>query len=165
MHVEQLMTPEKFAEYLCADLSLPYNVYGNQISLSIKTQIKEHRQYYMTSDVPMPLDSRIPIVLDIHVGKLNLRDRFEWDLSSQLEPEEFARILANEMGLASEFISLISHSIREQILKSKQERDLIHAFALESRFRGEEEARSWCPSIELLAEGDDKQELGSRRDR
>ena len=120
----------------------------------------------MTSDVPPPLDSRVPISLELRVGKLYLKDRFEWDLSSPLEPEDFARILCQEMGLGSEFMTLISCSIREQIHRLKVDGGDMETlpFALESRLRGEEEAQSWCPSLEWLKE-EDLEKLDRGQDR
>ncbi|KAI0237843.1 Chromatin structure remodeling complex protein sfh1 [Massospora cicadina] len=44
-------------------------------------------------------------------------DAFDWDPSSDTTPEEFASILAADLGLGGEFIVIISHSIREQLLQ------------------------------------------------
>jgi chromatin structure-remodeling complex subunit SFH1 len=147
---ETILTPEKFAEYTCNDLDLPFNVYGAQIVSSLKSQIAEFKQFFMTMDLPPQPDSRVPITLDVRAGKLYLRDRFEWDLHSNLQPEQFASILVKEMGLGGEFISLIANSIREQLFKSRLEGDNVNMFPLESRFRGEEEAKGWCPSIDFV---------------
>lgn len=55
------------------------------------------------------------------VGKLNLRDRFEWDLNSRdVTPEMFAKQLASDLGVGGEFPIEIANSIREQILAHKQ---------------------------------------------
>ena len=149
--LEQLVLPEKFAEYLCIDLDLPPATYVPEISNSIRTQVSEYRTFLMSSDLPPSFDSRVPIMLDIRMGHLQLRDRFEWDLSSSLEPEEFARILVADLGLGSEFVGLVAHSIRDQIFKIKQDGDIgENQFALESRLRGEEEAKGWCPSVQLV---------------
>lgn len=162
--LEKLLTPEKFAEYLCIDLDLSTSIHGSQISASIKSQVSEYKRYLLGSDIAPPLDSRVPIILDLRMGKLRLRDRFEWDLSSSLSPEDFARILVNDLGISSEFVTLISHNIREQIFKIKQEGELYNPFALEARHRGEEEARGWCPSLEIIAD-DDMDLMSSGRDR
>jgi len=75
--------------------------------------------------------------LDLSVGKLNLRDRFEWDLNSRdVTPEMFAKQLAADLGVGGEFITEIANSVREQILFHKQkklmeeERDYIVRFFL-----------------------------------
>ena len=57
------------------------------------------------------------IELDIRIDNICLRDRFEWDINdSNNNPEEFAYLLTNELGLGNEFAVEIAHSIREQIL-------------------------------------------------
>jgi chromatin structure-remodeling complex subunit SFH1 len=119
-NVEQVLTPEKFAEYTCLDLELSPQTYGPQISNIIKTQVAEYKQYFLTSDVPSQPDSRIAIIL-------------EWDLSSNMEPEIFAKILASEMGLGGEFATLIAASIREQIFKSKQEGTILYCGLIKFR--------------------------------
>ncbi|CAO1631880.1 unnamed protein product [Parajaminaea phylloscopi] len=69
-------------------------------------------------DLPLPpvTDLRIPIKLDITVGAMNLIDQIEWDvLDDTASPEAFARAFAVDLGLAGEFVTAISHSIREQV--------------------------------------------------
>ena len=59
---------------------------------------------------------RVLIRLDISVDTVNLRDQFEWDLSDpQNQPEDFAYQLCADLGLPGEFLTAISHSIREQV--------------------------------------------------
>ncbi|RUS18968.1 hypothetical protein BC937DRAFT_88126, partial [Endogone sp. FLAS-F59071] len=54
--------------------------------------------------------------LDITVGNRSLIDQFEWDINcAKNDPEQFAEILATELGLGGEFKTAIAHSIREQI--------------------------------------------------
>lgn len=43
------------------------------------------------------------------MGKVQLRDRFEWDLASDMSPEVFASILASDLQLGGEFVTLIAH--------------------------------------------------------
>ena len=48
--------------------------------------------------------------LDIRVDNISLKDRFEWDINDQNNvPEDFAVLLSNELGLNSQFCTLISH--------------------------------------------------------
>lgn len=84
-------------------------LYIPQISNSIKSQLADHRRFYQTLDFPVAEDSRITIKLDIYAGHVHLRDRFEWDISADFSPEEFATVLVNDLGLGGEFKSLISH--------------------------------------------------------
>lgn len=92
--------------------------------------------------------------LDIHVGKLKLRDQFEWDLSSDLTPEEFSKILVSDLGIGGEFVTVIAHSIHEQLLKYKKEIKPDDSDdeqePLKSIFRSFEDAEEWCPVLEIL---------------
>ncbi|KAI8846554.1 hypothetical protein BC829DRAFT_363404 [Chytridium lagenaria] len=115
---ERFLTPEKFAELLCEDLDVATSVFAPMIVESIKAQIQEHQLVFL-SEVPADEDMRITINLDIHFGTYSYRDRFEWDLSSSLSPEEFSRILASDLGLGGEFASLAAHAIHEQLLRGK----------------------------------------------
>ncbi|KAJ3251677.1 SWI SNF, matrix associated, actin dependent regulator of chromatin, sub b, member 1 [Boothiomyces macroporosus] len=145
---EQVISTDKFAEYFCDDLDLNPQVYIPTVSRSIRSQIEEYKLYYQVQDAPVPEDTRIVIRLDINVGKVHLRDRFEWDLASTLNPEDFATNLVADLRLGGEFISLISHSIREQIHQFKQNGDFDSTFAIEKPFRSEEEAMSWAPFVD-----------------
>jgi chromatin structure-remodeling complex subunit SFH1 len=104
---ERLLSPEKFAEYICHDLQLT-SQYATIISTHIKQQIKEYRIFYSVHDLPHEPDTRITIKLDIFCGKVHLRDRFEWDLAGDYSPEEFSRLLCNDLGLGGEFASLVA---------------------------------------------------------
>lgn len=57
------------------------------------------------------------------MGKVNLRDRFEWDLSNTCAsaPEVFSRQMAAELGLGGEYVPIISHAIREQLYRHKRQ--------------------------------------------
>ncbi|CAG8530889.1 1999_t:CDS:2, partial [Acaulospora colombiana] len=137
------------------------------IAESIRKQIQEH--YSITESSFPPEDSRITINLDIHVGKLNLRDRFEWDLSSDLTPEEFSKILVSDLGIGGEFVSVIAHSIHEQLLKYKKEMKPDDSDnerePLKSVFRSFEDAEEWCPVLEILTSEElEKIRLDQERD-
>mmetsp|Transcript_14044 Transcript_14044/g.23856 ORF Transcript_14044/g.23856 Transcript_14044/m.23856 type:complete len:132 (+) Transcript_14044:606-1001(+) len=56
------------------------------------------------------------IQLKIRIGNIVLRDKFEWDINNpQNSPEDFAESLCTDLGLGSDFMLPIAHSIREQI--------------------------------------------------
>lgn len=61
--------------------------------------------------------------LDLQIGKINLRDRFEWDLENTTgnAPEIFSRQLAAEVGLGGEYVCIIAHAIREQLYRHKRQ--------------------------------------------
>ncbi|KAJ1649573.1 Chromatin structure remodeling complex protein sfh1 [Dispira simplex] len=149
---ETFMTPEKFAQLLCTDLDIALNPHTESISQSIRAQLdeyttflelqttrhmdiaqmnrselEEHHTEFRVEYYSEPV--RVPITLELHVGKQLLRDKFEWDLTTTLDdensqnmPEIFARSLCAELGLGGEFVMLITHSIREQLLRHQRER-------------------------------------------
>jgi SWI/SNF-related matrix-associated actin-dependent regulator of chromatin subfamily B protein 1 len=49
-------------------------------------------------------DLRLLIKIDIMVGNQNLSDTFEWDINSEVTPEEFAASYCRELGLSGEFM-------------------------------------------------------------
>lgn len=148
---EQLLTPEKFAEILCDDLDLSTAKFVPEIAQSIRSQIAE---FEPVAEVQVPQEgSRVVIQLDLHVGGINLRDRFEWDVGSELTPEEFARQLAADLGIGGEFVSMIAHEIHEQLFRFKQDRLLDRGFEVEPLFTGFrpiDEGDSWSPALETL---------------
>ncbi|KAF9179575.1 Chromatin structure remodeling complex protein sfh1 [Haplosporangium sp. Z 767] len=148
---EQLMTPEKFAEILCDDLDLNWTKFVPEIAQSIRNQIAE---FEPVAEVQLPNEgSRVVIQLDLHVGGINLRDRFEWDVGSDLTPEEFSRQLAADLGIGGEFVTMIAHEIHEQLYRFKQERLLDHGFVAEplyTGFRPVDEGEQWAPALETL---------------
>ncbi|KAG0345798.1 Chromatin structure remodeling complex protein sfh1 [Podila humilis] len=148
---EQLMTPENFAEILCDDLDLNLIKFVPEIAASIRNQIAE---FEPVAEVQVPSEgSRCVIQLDLHVGGINLRDRFEWDVGSDLTPEEFSKQLAADLGIGGEFVPIISHEIHEQLYRFKQDRLLDRGFDLEplyTGFRFSEESENWCPALEAL---------------
>ncbi|KAK3835368.1 MAG: putative SWI/SNF-related matrix-associated actin-dependent regulator of chromatin subfamily B member 1, partial [Linnemannia elongata] len=148
---EQLMTPESFAEILCDDLDLSTAKFVPEIAQSIRNQIAE---FEPVAEVQVPNEgSRVVIQLDLHVGGINLRDRFEWDVGSELTPEEFSRQLAADLGIGGEFVTMIAHEIHEQLYRFKQDRLLDRGFEAEplySGFRHLEDAEAWAPALETL---------------
>jgi hypothetical protein len=54
------LTPEKFAEMMCDDLSISNAVFGSQIAESIRSQIEEYSTAFL-SEVPPEEDMRIVI--------------------------------------------------------------------------------------------------------
>ncbi|GAA5980031.1 hypothetical protein JCM10908_001505 [Rhodotorula pacifica] len=71
----------------------------------------------LLKDFSNPSDElRLLIKLDITLDAIQLVDQFEWDISDpNNSPEGFAEGFAAELGLSGEFVTAISHSIREQV--------------------------------------------------
>ncbi|CAO3613199.1 unnamed protein product [Cunninghamella blakesleeana] len=157
MH-EQFLTPEKFGEMLCQDIDLDTNKFVPVIAESIRQQVMDFESIH---EIELPMESQIRAVinLDLQVGKVNLRDKFEWDLSniSTNGPELFSKQMAAELGLGGEYVTIISHAIREQLYKQK--RQLVEEYGsdqsssepLASAFRRLETSKSWSPQLELLS--------------
>jgi chromatin structure-remodeling complex subunit SFH1 len=99
---EELVTPDQFANIMCLDLDIPPQVFAPQISTAIRTQIEE---YAPVAELQIPEDTEIRVVVGIqlHLGKHLLRDQFEWNLSStsDLTPEDFARLVCQDLSLSS----------------------------------------------------------------
>ncbi|WOO85705.1 Chromatin structure-remodeling complex subunit sfh1 [Vanrija pseudolonga] len=74
-------------------------------------------------------DCRIVINLDVQINTHVLRDRIEWDLSSNLPPAEFARHYCAELGLTGEAVPLVAHAIHEELMKHKRDALELDLFA------------------------------------
>ena len=58
------------------------------------------------------------ITINVRVGKVVVRDKFEWDINNpDNSPEDFAECMCADLGLGSEFMLPIAHQIREKILE------------------------------------------------
>lgn len=104
----------------------------------------------------------------MQIQTLHLIDRIEWDLSSQLTPDLFARQLVSELGLCSEAVPLITHSIHEELLRAKKdclEQGLVGqdpnanhggrgAQKLEGIWRDLHEVSEWGPRVIELTPGE-----------
>lgn len=87
---------------MCLDLDIPPQVFAPQISTAIRTQIEE---YAPVAEIQIPEETEMRVIVEIqlHLAKHLLRDRFEWNLSStnDLTPEEFSRLLCQDLSLSS----------------------------------------------------------------
>ncbi|XJO71003.1 hypothetical protein BDV3_000597 [Batrachochytrium dendrobatidis] len=128
---DDVVTPELFAKILCEDLALSA-AFQPLVVKSIKEQLRDFFQHAPNTLLPLEHDTRgnddqdvgtkdLPelrtvIKLDITIDNQAMVDQFEWDIGCKRNnPEAFAEHLVNELGLAPEFKTAISHSIREQM--------------------------------------------------
>ncbi|KAF9150931.1 SWI/SNF chromatin-remodeling complex subunit [Linnemannia schmuckeri] len=195
---ETLITPEHFAEVLCEDMQFPALQFAPQIAKSIREQIQDYHLPVLSSNPAASEDQeqpagedtrpsqelRILIKIDITVANTSLVDQFEWDISCpNNDPEHFAEVLANELGLGGEFRTAIAHSIREQVQIHTKCLNLIgysydggsvHDEDLRSSFlpkittilREEEAVEQFTPILEKLTEPEiDKLERDRERDK
>ncbi|KWU43646.1 SNF5-domain-containing protein, partial [Rhodotorula sp. JG-1b] len=125
---ETAITPQIFASHLCADFRLPREPFEREIVNAVQKQLTEAQlsasytdhladRLMPLKDFSNPSDElRLVIKLDITLDSIQLVDQFEWDISDlNNSPEAFAEAFAAELGLTGEFVTAISHSIREQI--------------------------------------------------
>lgn len=170
---ESVITPDKFAQVMCDDLELPVSI-QSQISSLISQQLEEHAQLL---SVALPDDLQIHVVIDLSVNldKRLFQDKFEWDLLSQMTPEEFAETVVAEMGLEREFYPAIAHSLHEALLKCKRDAlqgrlapDVVNgaAYGKEAgwRFDPENLGQEWSPKVEVLSQWEiEKREIERER--
>ncbi|KAI8636650.1 hypothetical protein BD408DRAFT_448253 [Parasitella parasitica] len=154
---EQYLTPDKFAVMLCQDLDLPQLKFIQPIADSIRAQIIDFETY---SQAKLPHEhTRVTINLDLQVGKVNYRDQFEWELQNEKTngPEVFSRQLASELGVGGEYVAIISHAIREQLLLHKKQyvdefmMDAEIRTRLDNGFRSIQDAKKWAPRMDMLS--------------
>jgi SWI/SNF-related matrix-associated actin-dependent regulator of chromatin subfamily B member 1 len=133
---EPMMTPTEFGHVLAADLGLPAHASAT-IAASITSQLSARAAHAKDlaattreadalaatdpdddaePDDDDPPDVRTVIKLNLRIGRVAVRDQFEWDLSEARNcPESFAETLCADIGLGRELIPAVAHSIREQL--------------------------------------------------
>ncbi|CAF3945773.1 unnamed protein product, partial [Adineta steineri] len=150
---EQLITPEMYAEILCDDLDLNTMAFVPAIAQAIRQQLESHHNDFLEDNS----DQRITIKLNIHVGNVSLVDQFEWDMSDKHNsPEEFARVLASELGLGGEFVTAIAYSIRGQL--SWHHKTFSYSETpmptVDVATRTNHDAEQYCPFLETLTDAE-----------
>ncbi|KAG4304494.1 hypothetical protein PORY_002204 [Pneumocystis oryctolagi] len=146
---EELITPDLFAQIMCADLDIPASIFAPQISSAIRTQIEE---YAPVAEISLPENNDLRVIVNLslhlsrhlltdkfewdltssltpevfasqllHMQSILLTDKFEWDLTSSLTPEVFASQVCADLGLGGEFYPAIAHAIHEHVLRLKKE--------------------------------------------
>lgn len=136
---ETAITPTEFATQLVADLGLASQNVAS-IAASIQDQLaaasasdrspgkpgRDNRDAPSSSrhgrhgdegqDHDSDEDSRRIVKLSVRVGRVLLKDQFEWDVSNvDNSPEAFAEALSADLGLSRDFVPVIAHGVREQL--------------------------------------------------
>lgn len=150
--LENDITPAKFAACLAADLGLS-EASRDAIAASIHEQINAFvppkRRRVDTGE------SRQVVRLDMRIGRVLIRDQFEWDLNAtQNCPESFAGQLCVELGLGSKYVPAVAHAIREQLIELaefEEKRPKRPALDVSSVVRSADEASEWEPVVECLS--------------
>ena len=62
------------------------------------------------------------IHVNFRLGNLIFDDEFDWDINNpDNSPEDFAAVIVTDLGLSTEFLLPISHSIRKQVLEHQKQ--------------------------------------------
>ncbi|CAN8075415.1 unnamed protein product [Agarophyton chilense] len=157
--LESQITPLTFATILADDLNLPDSA-RDTISEAIKEQIAS----FVPPKQPQT-ECRHVVRLDIRVGRIVIRDQFEWDLSAhQNSPEAFAERLCADLGLNSEHVPPVAHAIREQLLELAKFQDKRQKCAvLHEKDVVRSGVQGWEPEVECLSV--EEQERLERKER
>ena len=112
---EPYLYPETFAKILTEENNL-----SSSFEVEILNQLNKQILQYQTIDYMEGEVIKI-IKLEIRLGDKLLTDQFEWDINYPYnKPEEFAFEYCKDLGLGTEFMLPIAHSIREQIINYRK---------------------------------------------
>lgn len=113
---ELFMTQESFIKTINEDNMLQQQQ-EDQLLSSLKRQMNQYKIYK-----PIEGEFLRRIKLNIRIGNIIITDQFDWDINNaENSPEDFAEVICADMGLTSEFLLPISHSIRTQILEYQKQ--------------------------------------------
>eukprot|EP00802_Teleaulax_amphioxeia_P020475 Tamp_20762.p1 GENE.Tamp_20762~~Tamp_20762.p1 ORF type:complete len:319 (+),score=66.73 Tamp_20762:62-958(+) len=160
-------SPEFVAKQLCDESDLPPS-FHLLIVKEINDQVNEYLQQEKTGqDLASLVDPAlygcsgellIKIKLELRVNDIVLQDAFLWDLKQTgNHPEVFAQQYVEDQELPTEMVSVVAHSIHEQIRESllKLERGSDAGLLKSVRtYWRESDKPSWTPAISWLSQGD-----------
>lgn len=159
--LETTTSPLQFATELANDLNL---------SPAIRDQIAENITEQIESFVPQKQPStecRHVVRLNLRIGRVLIRDQFEWDLSSSKNsPEVFAEGLCADLGLGTDHVSTVAHSVREQLvelLEFQEKRQKCAVIKQDEVIRKGNDSTQWAPVVECLTV--EEQERLERKER
>lgn len=175
---ETSITPSEFASQLVADLGLSSQSVAH-IAASIQDQLaaagagasspakpgrderdgpasSRYDRYDGEDDAnDGEEDSRRIVKLSVRVGRVLLKDQFEWDVSNKdNNPEAFAEALSADLGLSRDFVPVIAHGVREQLRDpSSSHRKHVASPTLNGRtaIRAPSTVRAFEPVVECLS--------------
>mmetsp|Transcript_33667 Transcript_33667/g.51986 ORF Transcript_33667/g.51986 Transcript_33667/m.51986 type:complete len:123 (+) Transcript_33667:437-805(+) len=105
---EPYLSLEEFAKILLEEHNLPA-VFEPEIQSQMKKQVSAFRQYKQMDGELVRV-----ISLNVRIGNIILRDKFEWDINNPSNsPEDFAESLCADLGLSPDFMLPAAHQIRE----------------------------------------------------
>eukprot|EP00048_Salpingoeca_helianthica_P020033 m.4462 g.4462 ORF g.4462 m.4462 type:complete len:659 (-) comp4321_c0_seq2:32-2008(-) len=110
------LKPSVFADTLVQDAELPVS-FAPLITAAIEAQLEE----FVTLQEISGVTRHVTINIEIQMGDRVLKDRFLWDPSEPRNcPEDFARVLALDLGLGGTLVPIIAHAIREQLFLDRK---------------------------------------------
>lgn len=163
---DSAMSPHDFAVQLAADLDLPPSSVAS-IASSISDQIADASDARLERDAiaassndasqsaPLPADVRHVVKLNVRVGRVVVRDQFEWELGCG-SPEAFAEGLSADLGLSRDFVAAIAWGVREQLVKAKlsrRRRAPSAALTARTALRAPSAVDAFQPVVECLSLG------------
>ncbi|CUM45299.1 uncharacterized protein AC631_00416 [Debaryomyces fabryi] len=146
---EDVLPLENFVALLIDDYKFIPPHHAQTILSSIREQI---RDFHRKPDKVMG-ELRVPIKIDVTINNTQLVDQFEWDILNfgESDPEDFARIMCDEMNLPGEFTTAVAHTIREQTQLFHKSLFLV-GYSFDGSPVYEDEIRSHVlPSLRLLS--------------
>jgi hypothetical protein len=151
---ETALSPTDFATQLVSDLQLPQQAIS-AIASSITDQIEAKISLGQAKGLRAQAEeSRQILRLNIRVGRVVLRDQFEWDIADSTNcPEAFAESLCADLGLGREFVPAVACHVREQLLElaeAEQPHARCRALDSQSVIRPLDVASAWQPMVERL---------------
>lgn len=150
--LEAGITPRQFAQVLVHDLALGDGAV-DELAASIQEQL----------DAFVPArrrrvgagESRQVVRLNLRMGRVVLRDQFEWDLNApDNDPESFATQLCIEMGLGAAYAPAVASAVREQLnelAEFEDKRMARTALSPATALRPPADAQLWEPRVECLS--------------
>nr|CCA20838.1 SWI/SNFrelated matrixassociated actindependent regulator of chromatin putative [Albugo laibachii Nc14] len=152
---ESGFTFQTFAAAIVRDLDLPECFY-REIANSVASQVEAAKR-----TIPwhqgVVTESLHPIHINLRIKDTVLIDRFEWDLSNeQNDPEYFAQVMCDELGLSGEFEAQIALSIREQLreysrlIREGLRERVTRLPSVTSAFRDRQDASHWEPQVKYI---------------
>jgi SWI/SNF-related matrix-associated actin-dependent regulator of chromatin subfamily B member 1 len=151
---ETAVSPTDFATLLVSDLQLPQQA-TSAIASSITDQIEANTTLRQSQRISARAEeSRQILRLNIRVGRVVLRDQFEWDIADSTNcPEAFAERLCADLGLGREFVPAVACHVREQLLElADTEHPHPGCMPLDGQsvIRSLDVASAWQPVVERL---------------
>jgi hypothetical protein len=170
---ETSVTPSEFATQLVADLGLPSQSISI-IATSIQEQLAAAAEANPstsfdttagvsrfgrlpeteTEAVGVTEESRRIVKLSVRVGRVVLKDQFEWDVGNEdNSPEGFAETLSADLGLSRNFVPAIAHGVREQLRDTVNQRRHAIGPSLNGRtaIRAPSAVQAFEPVVECLS--------------